>query len=67
MNTYKLQKRGDEIVCVLRSDGWSIPFATENTDYQKFKADVLAGEQLQDADGNVMTQEATTAFISELP
>lgn len=45
----------------------SIPFDPANTDYQQFKADVLAGAELQDADGNVMSQEAVTAFISEFP
>lgn len=44
-----------------------IPFDPANTDYQKFKADVLAGAELQDADGNVMTTEEATAYISELP
>jgi hypothetical protein len=44
-----------------------IPFDPANTDYQKFKSDVLAGAELQDADGNVMTQEEADAFINELP
>lgn len=44
-----------------------IPFDLSNTDYQQFKADVLAGVKLQDTEGNVMPQEAATAFISELP
>jgi len=45
----------------------SIPFAPDNTDYQAFKKEVLAGAELQDADGNVMTQEQADAFIKELP
>lgn len=48
-------------------DGWFIPFASDNADYQKFKADILAGAELQDADGNVMTQEEADAFIATLP
>lgn len=44
-----------------------IPFDPANTDYQKFKADVLAGAELQDADGNPMTQEEADAFIATLP
>ncbi len=50
---------------VFRSDGWSIPFAPDNTDYQTFKKEVLAGAELQDADGNVMTD--ASAFIATLP
>jgi len=49
------------------SDNASIPFAVDNTDYQAFKKEVLAGAELQDADGNPMTQEQANAFIKELP
>jgi hypothetical protein len=38
-----------------------------NTDYQIFKKEVLAGAELQDADGNVMTQEQANEFIASLP
>ena len=65
---YKLIK-ADNIVCaVLRlSDNASIPFSNGNTDYQTFKKEVLAGAELQDADGNVMTQEQADELIKELP
>jgi hypothetical protein len=43
----------------------SIPFDPANTDYQTFKKEVLAGAELQDADGNVMTD--ASAFIATLP
>jgi hypothetical protein len=49
------------------SDNAFIPFDPANTDYQQFKKDVLAGAELQDAEGNAMTPEAATAFINELP
>jgi hypothetical protein len=49
------------------SDNAFIPFDPANTDYQQFKTDVTEGAELQDADGNVMTQEEAVAFISELP
>ena len=49
------------------SDNASIPFDPANTDYQTFKKEVLAGAELQDADGNVMTQEQADAFIATLP
>jgi len=45
----------------------SIPICADNTDYQNFKKEVLAGAELQDADGNVMTQEQATEFIATLP
>jgi hypothetical protein len=44
-----------------------IPFAPNNTDYANFKKEVLAGAELQDADGNVMTQEQADEFIATLP
>jgi len=44
-----------------------IPFDPANTDYQKFKVDVMEGAELQDADGNVMTSEEAIIFISNLP
>jgi hypothetical protein len=49
------------------SDNTFIPFDPANTDYQTFKKEVLAGAELQDADGNVMTQEQADNFIKELP
>ena len=45
----------------------AIPFDPDNTDYQQFKAQVLAGAELQDANGDVMTQEQADDFIKELP
>jgi hypothetical protein len=47
------------------TDNASIPFDPANTDYQTFKKEVLAGAELQDADGNVMTD--ASAFIATLP
>ena len=32
-----------------------------------FKTEVLAGAELQDSDGNVMTEEQATEFIGTLP
>ena len=45
----------------------SIPVDPANTDYQTFKKEVLAGAELLDADGNVMTQEQANEFIATLP
>lgn len=53
---------------VIRStDGACIPFDPANTDYQQFKTNVLAGAELQDAEGNVMTQADADAFVAMLP
>jgi len=58
--------RGTEPSCVIRlSDGACIPFDPANTDYANFKKEVLAGAELQDADGNVMTD--ASAYIASLP
>jgi len=47
------------------SDNAYIPFDPANTDYQAFKKEVLAGAELQDADGNVMTDSAE--YVRTLP
>ena len=65
---YKLFINSDGNVAnaVIRSsDTACIPFDPANTDYANFKKEVLAGAELQDADGNVMTQ--ADAFIATLP
>ena len=67
---YKLYKNmyGELVNAVIRlSDMAFIPFDPANTDYQTFKKEVLAGAELQDADGNVMTQEQAEQFINTLP
>ncbi len=69
---YKLFKSAvtQKITSVTEANGNDvlvIPFDLDNTDYQTFKKEVLAGAELQDADGNVMTQEQANAFIASLP
>jgi hypothetical protein len=67
---YKLHysTTAESVIAVQRlSDNAFIPFDPANTDYQAFKKEVLAGAELQDADGNVMTQEQADAFIATLP
>ena len=49
------------------SDNAWIPFDFANTDYAEFKKAVTAGAELQDADGNVMTEQAAQAFVATLP
>lgn len=38
-----------------------------NTDYQTFRKDVAGGVELQDADGNVMTQAQVDDFLKTIP
>jgi hypothetical protein len=68
---YKLLKGMRNEVCAISTQVgnvlYSIPLESDNTDYQAFKKEVLAGAELQDADGNVMTQEQADDFIKELP
>ena len=40
---------------------------TCTAEYPQLKTDLLAGAELQDADGNVMTAEAAQAFVATLP
>lgn len=44
-----------------------IPYDPMNSDYQKFKSDVLAGDTLQDVDGVAMSQADADAYIKTLP
>lgn len=56
------------IYCLKRlTDNAFIPFDPANTDYQKFKKDVASGVELQDPDGNVMTQAEVNAFLETIP
>ena len=66
---YKLVKDGmtGKLFDYVKLNDSCIPFDPANTDYQTFKKEVLAGAELQDADGNVMTQEQADDFIKELP
>jgi len=46
---------------------YSIPFEPDNTDYANFKKEVLAGAELQDSEGQAMSQEEANQFIATLP
>lgn len=45
----------------------SFLFDPNNSDYQQFKRDIAEGAELQDADGNMMTEQAAQEFIRTLP
>ena len=66
---YQLPKvsEGWAVQSVMRlSNNSSIPFDPANTDYANFKKEILADEaQLQDADGNTMTD--AKAYVASLP
>jgi uncharacterized protein YjbI with pentapeptide repeats len=64
MENYKLSKLDSNVVQRL-SDNAYIPFDPANTDYANFKKEVLAGAELQDADGNVMTNAED--YVRTLP
>jgi len=49
------------------SDNACIPFDPANTDYANFKKEVLAGAELQSAEGQAMSQEEANQFIASLP
>ena len=67
---YKLFKNkitNDINVVIRLSDNAFIPFAPDNTDYVRFKKEILADEaQLQDADGNTMTPEQAKTYVGGL-
>ena len=48
-------------------DNTFIPVDPANTDYQTFRKDVAGGVELQDADGNVMTQAQVDDFLKTIP
>ncbi len=66
---YKLFKENyTSYEAVIRlSDNAFIPFDPANTDYAEFKKLVAEGAELQDADGNVMSEQAAQDFIRTLP
>jgi len=60
--------RDGSISCVIRlEDKTGIPFDPANSDFQTFKREVSEGVELQDPDGNVMTQEQVDAFLKTIP
>ena len=64
---YKLVKdKPNQVMYINGAWHGIIPFDPANTDYQNFKKEILAGAELQDADGNTMTTEEANAFIGTL-
>ena len=48
-------------------DNAFIPFDNANSDFTQFKKEVLAGAELQSAEGQDMSQEEANQFIATLP
>ena len=72
MRTYKLYMAGfnetpNAVMTINQQPQISFIFDPANTDYANFKKEVLAGAELQDADGNVMTQEQAKTYVATLP
>jgi hypothetical protein len=57
------------IICQTGEESFtSFPIQADNPNWIALKKQILADEaQLQDADGNVMTQQQADDFIKELP
>ena len=65
---YKLINTSSGLNMVLKNEeNLFIPFASDNTDYQQFKADLANGVELKDAEGNPITGSALTTFMETLP
>ena len=65
MENYKLVSGGRSVERL--SDNAFIPFDPANSDYEKFKYDIMDGATLEDADGTAMTEAEATAYIETLP
>ena len=61
-----LPSREGEQQIFARIDDDGLCRLTCSAEYPQLKADLLAGAELQDADGNVMTAEAAQEFIRTL-
>ena len=62
-----LPKQEGEAQIFARIDYDGLCRLTCTAEYPQLKADLLAGAELQDASGNVMTAQAAKAFIGTLP
>jgi hypothetical protein len=61
----KLNPDDQQIFARIDDDG--LCRLTCSAEYPQLKAELVAGAELQDADGNVMTAEAAQAFVATLP
>ena len=61
----KINLENQQIFARIDDDG--LCRLTCTAEYPQLKADLAAGAELQDAEGNVMSPEAAQAFIATLP
>jgi hypothetical protein len=64
---YKIIKQTEKGTVFARIDDDGVCRVTCVAENPEFQAHIKAGAELQDADGNVMTQEQANAFIGTLP
>ena len=57
----------ETIISVIANTGISFVFDPANTDYQQFREEVANGVELQDADGNIMSQQQVDDFLKTIP
>jgi hypothetical protein len=62
---YKLSFNNKSVIRT--ADNACIPFDPANTDYANFKKEVLAGAELQDAEGATMSAAEAKEYIATLP
>jgi hypothetical protein len=64
---YKIIKQTEKGTVFARIDDDGVCRVTCVAENPEFQAHIKAGAELQDADGNLMTQEQANAFIATLP
>jgi hypothetical protein len=57
---------GPTVMVLRNADKASIPFYSDNIDYQRFKVDLANGVELSDAEGNPMTADQIKTFLEGL-
>jgi len=63
---YKIIKETDDITIFARIDDDGLCRLTCTAEHSEFQTHIKAGKELQDADGNVMTQEQANQVVGGL-
>ena len=69
MYSLRLNSFGQTVVDRIDNDVTTTGFGMfpDNSDYQKFKTDIVNGVELKDTDGNLMTANQISEFVMTLP
>jgi hypothetical protein len=69
MYSLRLNSFGQTVVDRIDNDVTTTGFGLfpDNSDYQKFKTDIVNGVELKDTDGNLMTTNQISEFVVTLP